>query len=181
MPAPEGGPLKDPQSRAPEPVGRSVGVDLRSGAQAVAPGTTPLAGLEPVDLRAALASEVLSIGTNDPELANHLDQVLDRDITTLARSASVSPLALALAFTEPIRLHTVRVYLSYSTYDWRVRTAADGVWLLIAEASEEAWSQIDLEEPIETSEVVIEIRRLQRDDFVHLNELELYATTDAIE
>jgi hypothetical protein len=82
-----------------------------------------------------------------------------------------------LRFQQPVRIGAVRVFPSYSTYDWAVRPAPGQPRYLVRAAAEEAWSRIDLPEPLETAEVRLELRRLVRDNFVHLNEVELIAAS----
>jgi hypothetical protein len=45
---------------------------------------------------------------------------------------------------------------------------------MIEGAPDSAWSQLDLPEPVSTSIVQLEVLRRERDDYVHLDEIELY-------
>ena len=130
-------------------------------------------GIRQLDLRRALDSGVVSVGVNDPRFPPRLEKLVDDDTTTLSRSEDVSPLILRFAFGATIRLKIVRIYLSYSTYDWKLHLDS-GAPLVIREAAEEAWSEIDFPEAQETQSARLEIRRLQRDNYVHVNEIEFY-------
>ena len=99
-------------------------------------------GIRQLDLRRALDSGVVSVGANDPRFPPRLEKLVDDDTTTLARSEDVSPLILRFAFGATIRLKIVRIYLSYSTYDWKLHLDS-GAPVVIREAAEEAWSEID--------------------------------------
>jgi hypothetical protein len=45
---------------------------------------------------------------------------------------------------------------------------------MIEGAPDSAWSQLDLQEAVSTSVVQLEILRRERDDYVHIDEIELY-------
>ncbi|HVR28068.1 MAG TPA: hypothetical protein VMS86_00925 [Thermoanaerobaculia bacterium] len=125
------------------------------------------------DLAAARGAGALQIDVNDPSFTTRLDALFDGDTSTLSRSEDVNPLILVLRFETPISLAAVRVFPSYSTYDWAVRPHPDQPRYLVRGAAEEEWSRIDLPRPIETTEVRLELRRLVRDNYVHINEVEL--------
>jgi hypothetical protein len=130
------------------------------------------------DLQAGRADGTLQIDVNDPAFPGRLDALFDGDTSTLSRSEDVNPLILVLRFQAPVTLAAVRVFPSYSTYDWAVRPHPEEPRYLVREAAEEEWSRIDLPRPVETTEVRLELRRLVRDNYVHVNEIELYAPED---
>lgn len=130
-------------------------------------------GIRQLDLRRALATGGVSLGVNDPRFPTGLEKLVDGNTATLSRSEDVSPLILRFAFGAAIRLKIVRIYLSYSTYDWELHLDS-GAPVVIREAAEEAWSEIDFPEAQETQSARLEIRRLQRDNYVHVNEIEFY-------
>ena len=149
------------------------------------PGETlevePILGPDSVgrhDLAAARAAGTLQIDVNDPTFPDRLDALFDGDTSTLSRSEDMNPLILVLRFEAPISIATVRVFPSYSTYDWAVRPRPDEPRYMVRGAAEEQWSRIDLPRPVETTEVRLELRRLVRDNYVHVNEVELYAPED---
>jgi len=139
----------------------------------VAPSPKGEAGTR-LDLAGARAAGTLQVAANDPGYAPRLDFLFDGDVSSLARSEDINPLVLELSFQQPIALVSVRIFPSYSTYDWAVRAGPDQPRLVVREAAEEQWSRIDLPAPVETTEVRLEIRRLVRDNYVHLNEVELF-------
>lgn len=134
-----------------------------------------------LDLPAALAGAALTIAVNDPVFPPRLGHLFDGDTSTLSRTEDVNPLVMVFRFAEPIALVGVRLFPSYSTYDWSVRPAPEEPRYLLRQAAEEEWSRIDLPEPVETREVRLRIRRLQRDDYVHVNEVELLVAAEANE
>ena len=127
-----------------------------------------------LDLAGGRRCGAVVVEVNDPIVQlDRLDVVFDGDTSAPARSDGVNPLVFRIALDPPVRLVAVRVFPSYSTYDWTVRANPEQPRLLVRGAAEELWSRIDLPEAVATGEVQIEIARLVRDDFVHLNEIEL--------
>jgi hypothetical protein len=125
------------------------------------------------DLAGARRAGVVDIETNDPSFSPRLDALFDDDTTTLGRTDVANPLVVRFKFDPPVSVAAVKIFPSYSTYDWAVRPHAGGPRYAIREAAAETWSRIDLPEPVVTSELQLELRRLERDDHVHLNEVEL--------
>lgn len=128
---------------------------------------------QPLDIRAALLSGALRIDANDPSLSDRLEPLFDGDTRSLARTEDVNPLILVFRLSAPIRLAAVRIFPSYSTYDWAVRPDPLASRLMTRDAPEELWSRIDLPAPIATTQVRLEVRRLLDDNVVLLNEVEL--------
>jgi hypothetical protein len=130
---------------------------------------------ERLDLAAARAGGTVTVEVNDPIFQERLDALFDGDTSAPARSEDVNPLVIKIALDPPVRLVGVRVFPSYSTYDWTVRAHPEQPRFLVRGAAEELWSGIELPEPVTTAEVQIEIARMARDNYVHVNEVELLA------
>jgi hypothetical protein len=113
------------------------------------------------------------VEANDPAATESIDAVLDGDPATLARSNGINPMVITITFTEPMALKAARIYPTYSAYDW-VLEALPGERLMVTDAPATEWSAILIETPKETSVVRLEVLRLERDNFVHLNDIELY-------
>lgn len=131
--------------------------------------------LKQINLARARQEGRLSVQVNDPRFPSRLDPLFDGDSSSLSRTEDINPLILIFTFVEPIQLKTVRIYPSYSMYDWILYPQPEGTGLIIKQAPEEEWSRIDLPAVEKTREVRIEIRRLLRDNFVHINEIEFYS------
>ena len=144
---------------------------------AVDDGDVELEGLSRIDLRAARESGAMTIETNDPTVDPNLGGVIDGSVHSLVRTESINPLILTFTFDEPIRLRAARIYLAGSPYDWLIE-ASEGDRRLNRNIPERVWSQIDLPEAVETKVVRVEALRLERDDFVHLNEIELWVEVE---
>jgi hypothetical protein len=171
-PAPETGAPAEAQA----PAARSERRAYLANGDAVTPGTTPLDGLEKIDLAHEQSSGNLTVEANDPMFPARMSVIIDGDTTSMTRSESINPLILTLTFREPIRLAAARLFPAGSAYDWLVEPTPGGERLLLEGAPDSAWSQIDLEEPVSTSVVQLEILRRERDDYVHIDEIELYTT-----
>lgn len=157
---------------APEPAAPPDLTELSGPTIEVSPADENGAG-HPFDIAAARLSGDLSIDVNDPRFSERLDALFDGDTGSLSRTEDINPLILVFRLKTPIKLAAVRIFPSYSTYDWAVRPDPESPRLVIRGAAEEQWSRIDFEKPMETAEVRIEVRRLVRDNYVHVNEVEL--------
>jgi hypothetical protein len=158
------------EARRPDPIGDEPS---REGAETRSETTTS-GGLEKLDLTGERRSGRLRIRVNDPVFHPRLDALFDGDTSTLSRTEDVNPLVLLFELDRKVRLRAVRIYPSYSSYDWSLETGPDQKRLVVRDAGEEMWSGIRLEQAVETDEVRLEVRRLLRDDFVHVNEVELW-------
>ena len=162
--------------RRPRPVSRGFVppqlADLPGESQEVTPASGDGAETR-LDLAGARASGAALVEVNDPSLRERLDVLFNGDTGEPVRSDGVNPLVFRIALDPPVRLVGVRVFPSYSTYDWTVRANPEQPRLIVRGAAEEQWSRVELPEPVATGEVQIEIARLVRDDFVHVNEIEL--------
>ena len=132
-------------------------------------------GLKRLDLAEAQRSGALSIAVNDPVFPPRLPRIFDGNTETLSRTEDVNPLILTFTFKEEILLKAVRLYPSYSSYDWILRAHPQAESLIVRSAVAKEWSWIDLPTAVKTLSVRIELKRLQRDNFVHLNEIEFYS------
>jgi hypothetical protein len=136
-----------------------------------------LEGRTRIDLRAERASGALTITTNDPSVDAKIGTAIDGSVSSLVRGDGINPLVLTFTFVEPIALRTARVVLAGSPYDWTLE-ATEGDRRVESGIPERVWSQIDLPEAVKTNVVKIEALRLERDDFVHVNEVELWVESD---
>ncbi len=100
-------------------------------------------------------------------------QLFDGSDESLVRTDGINPLKLTVTFTEPIKLRGARVLSTYSDYNWSM-TAEGGERLVVEAIPEGVPSVIILPAPIATKKVSFEVLRKTRDNFVHLNEIELF-------
>ncbi len=130
------------------------------------------AGLKAIDLAQAWLAGSLTVESNDPAL--DIGRLFDKNEESLAKSAAINPLILTFTFHDPIRLKSVRIYPSYSTYDWAVRASQSSEGFVIKSTPPKAWSRLDLPQAEETRQIRMEVLRLISDDYVHLNEVEFH-------
>jgi hypothetical protein len=167
---------------APEAADQSASAPAAPARKSLADGTEVAlttdvgADLVKLDLATALSSGALTVDVNDPLAASTITTIIDGDTTTLARSSGINPLIITLTLTEPVQLRAARVFSTYSRFDWLLEAAPGGSRLMVRDAPDGAWSAIQLEQAQDTTVVRIEVLRVERDDFVHLNEIELYTS-----
>jgi hypothetical protein len=106
-------------------------------------------------------------GTNDSGLA------FDETDSTLSKSEGVNPFAFTFKFSNPVTIKAVRVLSTYSDYGWAVE-AQGSPRLVVDTIIDGEWSTIAWPEGISTAQIKIEVLRKSRDNFVHLNEIEIY-------
>jgi hypothetical protein len=133
-----------------------------------------LESLQRIDLAAALSNGELTIEVNDASAKPSIPAMIDGDPDNLLKTDSVNPLLVTLTFRAPIQLRAARAYMVASPYDWLLEAQPGEQRLLATNVPDRQWSQISLPAAVETSVVRIEILRLERDDYVHANEIELY-------
>jgi hypothetical protein len=128
----------------------------------------------PYDLAELLREGDLKVTYSDPSIDSSSLQLFDGDTSSLVRSEQVNPLVITLRFKQPITIKSVDIFPSYSSYDWKLYATPESKAVSIKYTPEEKWSQVDLPTAVQTSVVRLEVLRLLRDDYVHLNEIELY-------
>jgi len=139
---------------------------------------------EQVDVEWMLANGQATV-TNSPLDIGVIGHVFDGDTSTLARTESVNPMVVTLSFATPKHLATSRVWFLGGDNRWRVETAdsvADldagtgtfRVALDWATDAEETWQSRPFTAPISCRAVRLKLERLTRDDYVHLNEWQLF-------
>jgi hypothetical protein len=164
-----------------EPVEPDTDADVRrvlSGGVEVAAVKSTVEGLRRIAVAPARRSGDIDVVTNDSSLDHQLGPLFDGNTRSLVRSEKINPLFVTFTFRTPVSLKTVRVFPSYSSYDWGLQAAPEAEWLVIRNASGQAWSALELQNAVRTEVVRVELLRRQRDDFVHLNEIELWTEPD---
>ncbi len=144
-------------------------------ATVVEAGTADLTDLRMMDLGEGLAAGNVRIEPNDPSVIPAVRLIVDGNVESLIKSNVINPLVITIDLAEEISLAAVRVYPVGSPYDWLVEALPGGPRYMLRGVPERAWSQLDLPEAVTTSIVRLEVLRLKRDDYVHLNEVELYS------
>ena len=106
-------------------------------------------------------------GYKDPTL------VYDEIETSLAKSNDVNPLKITFEFPAARTLKAVKVLSSYSDYGLAIEV--DGANRLVVDTVIDGdWATIAWPEGIKAKKLSVEVLRKMRDNYVHLNEIEIY-------
>lgn len=100
-------------------------------------------------------------------------KMFDGNEETLVRTDGINPLKMSLTFVEPVKIKGVRVLSTYSDYNWSF-TADNGERLVLESIPEGVSSVLVLPAPVTAKSITIEVLRRTRDDYVHVNEVDLY-------
>lgn len=128
--------------------------------------------LRRLDLTQLINTGMLTVESNSPA-SGLVIGAFDGDEKSLAKSEQVNPFILTLRFTEPVTVRAVRIFSSYSDYDWAAHPEG-GERLVVTNIPDSTWSVINYSKSIKTSVVTVEVLRKTRDNFVHVNEVEIY-------
>lgn len=105
--------------------------------------------------------------------AGDLQLVFDEVDSTLTKSDGTNPFVFTLEFSNPIAIKAVRILSTYSDYGWALE--AQGTPRLVVDMIIDGeWSTMAWPEGMKTNKVKIEVLRKTRDNFVHVNEIEIY-------
>jgi len=114
----------------------------------------------------------LSLLANVPG-AGGLELAVDEVESTLAKSEGINPFKITLYFQREVNIKAVRVLSSYSDYGWAVEGAATPR-LVVDTIIDGQWSTIAWPEGMKSKTLVVEVLRKLRDNYVHVNEIEIY-------
>jgi hypothetical protein len=137
--------------------------------------------LKKIDLSGMVEAGLLEIQSNAPNwIRQGFRRATDGDTSTLSRTNRIDPLILTLMFDSPVNLKSVRIFPSHAPrHDWSVLAGPDDVRYTLVEAPGDGWSRMDLPTAVNTRRVTLEVARPGPDDYVHVNEVELYEPADA--
>lgn len=139
---------------------------------------TPLSSLRRLDIEQKMLTGTATVRINDPAFQSVRGVLFDGDVLTHSRSNEINPLVITLNFLEPISLQSVRIFPTFSKYDWSLVPSQDHEPAAVRGVPSGEWSRIELTAPVQTTEVRLEVVRLERDDLVHVNEIEIFVSTE---
>ena len=124
-----------------------------------------------IDLIELVESGQLLVSSNSgsPDLTLAFDERDD----TLAKSEGVNPFRLNFEFVNARLIKAVKVLSSYSDYGLAIQID-DGDRLVVDSVVDGNWSTVALASGVKAKKFYVEVLRKSRDNFVHLNEIELY-------
>ena len=162
---PEGEPEREP-NKAP-PAERPV---LAPGTLMTSTESTPQGAkkLSILDLEALQKVTIESVAAG-----KDASRLFDGDDATVVRTENINPLKITLTFVEPIKLKAARMLSSYSDYNWSM-TPEGGERMIIESSADGVISVLVLPNAVTTKKVTFEVLRRTRDNFCHVNEIELF-------
>lgn len=125
-----------------------------------------------INLPEMLEQGQLAISSNVPGLGG-LESAIDEVESSLAKSEGSNPFKITLQFQREVNIKAVRVLSSYSDYGWAVEGASTPR-LVVDTVIDGQWSTIAWPEGMKSKTLVVEVLRKLRDNYVHLNEIEIY-------
>lgn len=135
-------------------------------------GSTSLPqGAKRLDLLNLQATNAATLTTNTNESVTTLFDGAD---DTLLRTPNINPLDTTITFTQPTKLKALRVRSTYS--DFAIAVQVDGGERIILDPIPEGdWGVIVWAAPVTAKKVFVQTLRKVRDNYVHVNEIELYS------
>jgi hypothetical protein len=132
--------------------------------------TTLPQGAKRLDLLNLQATNAATLTTNTSEAVTPLFDGAD---DTLLRTPNINPLDTTITFTQPTKLKALRVRSTYS--DFAIAVQIDGGERIILDPIPEGdWGLVVWATPVTAKKVLVQTLRKVRDNYVHVNEIELY-------
>lgn len=145
------------------------------------------------DVLSARAAGTAQI-TATPFDIGSINEVFDGSENTLARTASINPAFVQVAWSGAHALRRFRVRLSHATsHDWSIETAdtttdlanRTGTYRLLLPPRNfpsDTWDEFDIGSPVSAKIVRLNVKRYGGDNYVHIDEWEIYgdATMDSL-
>jgi hypothetical protein len=144
-----------------------------------------MAQTQQVDVAGALVNGQIIVTYSAIDIGQ-IGSVFDGNTDTLARSANINPMVVTLSFVSPLTLTRSRIYFLGGNSQWRMETAdsmADldsmtgsfRVALDWSDAPHSTWVDRSLTHSITCRVIRLKLQRMVGDNYVHLNEWEIYA------
>jgi len=114
----------------------------------------------------------LTVTSNVPGLGD-LPNAIDESDTTLTKSDGVNPFGFTLDFATQRNVKAVRVLSTYSDYAWAIQSDS-GQRFVVDMVIDGEWSTVAFPEGLKTKRLIVEVLRKVRDNYVHVNEIEVF-------
>lgn len=167
----ENAPEDAPPAERKRPADADVRPTLPPGKPYQGSATLPQ-GAKRLDILNLQATNAATVTTNaGSESATALFDGAD---DTLLRTPNINPLDTTITFTQPTKLKALRVRSTYS--DFAIAVQVDGGERIILDPIPEGdWGLIVWATPITAKKVLVQTLRKVRDNYVHVNEIELFS------
>ncbi len=167
----------DEEENAPEEKQTEQKRDAPKPMGTIAPGkpyqgaTSLPADAKRLDILNLTASNQATASSNVPGAA--LDNLFDGADDSLVRTPEINPLDTTLTFTAATKVRAIRVRSTYS--DFAIAVQVDGGERIVLDPVPEGdWATIVFPTPVNAKQILVQTLRKSRDNFVHVNEIELY-------
>jgi hypothetical protein len=102
-----------------------------------------------------------------------LNNLFDGADDSLVRTPEINPLDTTITFTAATKIRALRVRSTYS--DFAIAVQVDGGERIVLDPIPEGdWATIVFPTPVAAKKILVQTLRKSRDNFVHVNEIELY-------
>ena len=163
--APDSEKQEEQKRDAPKPIGTLAPGKPYQGATSVP------ADAKRLDVLNLTASNQATVSSNVPGAA--LDNLFDGADDSLVRTPEINPLDTTLTFTAATKIKALRVRSTYS--DFAIAIQVDGGERIVLDPIPEGdWATIVFPTPVTAKKILVQTLRKSRDNFVHVNEIELY-------
>jgi hypothetical protein len=129
------------------------------------------AGVKKINLLELVESGALKVSANAQ--VGDISLAFDEREDTLSKSEGINPYRLTFEFSAPRTIKGIKVLSSYSDYAWAFQPEA-GERLVVDTVVDGSSSTMAWPEGVKCSRFYVEVLRKMRDNFVHLNEVEVY-------
>jgi hypothetical protein len=150
---------------APKPIGTLAPGKPYQGA------TSLPADAKRVDVLNLAAENKATLTSNVP--GETLTNLFDGADDSLVRTPEINPLDATITFTAATKIKALRVRSTYS--DFAIAVQVDGGERIVLDPIPEGdWATIVFPTPVTAKKILVQTLRKSRDNFVHVNEIELY-------
>jgi hypothetical protein len=135
-------------------------------------GATSLpADAKRIDVLNLAAENKVTLTSNVP--GETLNNLFDGADDSLVRTPEINPLDATITFTTPTKIKALRVRSTYS--DFAIAVQVDGGERVVLDPIPEGdWATIVFPAPVTAKKILVQTLRKSRDNFVHVNEIELF-------
>jgi hypothetical protein len=163
--APEAEKQEEQKRDAPKPIGTLAPGKPYQGA------TSLPADAKRVDVLNLAAESKAALTSNVP--GETLNNLFDGADDSLVRTPEINPLDTTITFTAATKIRALRVRSTYS--DFAIAVQVDGGERIVLDPIPEGdWATIVFPTPVTAKKILVQTLRKSRDNFVHVNEIELY-------
>ncbi|MFA6570149.1 MAG: Ig-like domain-containing protein, partial [Bacteroidota bacterium] len=137
-----------------------------------------------LNVSGGIKSGIIQVQSNTPFDIGKIENIFDGQTSTLARTPAVNPLIITLILDDSIAFAKTRIFFSYGEGTFRLEAAmslsdlsSQGPTYKVIEDEHslkwDGWDSTEFE-PVPAKVIRLTVRRTTGDNYVHLNEWEIY-------